>query len=190
MAERYSGKVRIRVRWEEGIFPGMNHGGRYRCNVRTPEGRTTIFVGAPVYITEAVDSSAAYDESAHAALSFAMAEEEEEEARHSGEDHPRVSSYVASKPDGSGWHVGRSPDAAWPRAQSHGRDLNVVKPATDARFRELLEEARTMIADLVTGYPVCDLHRSPQSLVAEITGALNDRDALDPEDVTKYEDLP
>lgn len=41
---------------------------------------------------------------------------------------------------------------------------------------DLLREARTMLNDLLGGWPVKELHRSPDELIEEITVHLDDRD--------------
>lgn len=79
MAKRISGQTTISMRWEEGFFPNMAHGGRYRCVVSNKNGRLVIYVGAPVCLTHAVDSPEAYDDTARAALSFAADAADENE---------------------------------------------------------------------------------------------------------------
>ena len=44
----------------------------------------------------------------------------------------------------------------------------------DSATRRVLSEARTMIVDLMTGWPVKELHKTPLQLGEEITGLLGD----------------
>lgn len=115
-ALRYSGEVTIRVTWLD--TPGRNHerhGGHYRCTLSRMDGAkrvsTTQYVGAPAFLPrgEGIDSSAAFDSTAGAALSFASNEETAEDDDPSG-----WSDVAAYAIDGSGWHVGRSKSKAWP----------------------------------------------------------------------------
>lgn len=69
MAVRYSGDVKITLKYRE-------RENDYRATLTWPSGRGgyhrhTVHVGVPAHITKAVDSPDAYDEAAHAALSFA-----------------------------------------------------------------------------------------------------------------------
>ena len=63
MATRYSGNVRINLRYTD-------HDGQYHCNVVWTDGRKNVIVGHPAHLTMSVDSPEAYDRAAHAALSF------------------------------------------------------------------------------------------------------------------------
>lgn len=53
-----------------------------------------------------------------------------------------------------------------------GNDLDVAT-------QNVLRSARTMIIDLANGWPVKELHTTPQKVVKDITGLLGDGD--DPE---------
>lgn len=106
-AVRYSGELVLRVSWKER--PGPN--GTYTVHIsRGGKKLSTQHVGAPASLSHAVDSSKAYDEAAHAAISF------------SDED---VQEYAASDEKGQGWHIGRSVTAKWPKAgRSAGKSAN------------------------------------------------------------------
>jgi len=73
--------------------PGSHlRNGDYKVTLSSGGRRKVIYVGAPAYLSHAVDSPKAYDEAAHAALSF---------ADHEGFDmQPDTTS--------SGWHISRS----------------------------------------------------------------------------------
>lgn len=108
---RYSGEIRIRVTYLEAHRGGGNNGA-YRCYLRGPGGMaTTVIVGAPAYLSHAVDSPEAFDEAAHASIGFADDSDEEKEERLSCYHWANI---AAHKADGSGWHVGRSEKQAWP----------------------------------------------------------------------------
>lgn len=77
-AVRYSGRVRLRITYQEprqrdvyadGTLRHPN--GSYRCVVSSPAGVGAIEVGAPEWLPGAVDSSEAFDGAAEAALAFA-----------------------------------------------------------------------------------------------------------------------
>ena len=85
MATRKSGRVRVVCKFED-------RGSRYRCVVKTPEEKATVYVGEPRSLTVAVDSPKAYDSAARAALSFAAEEIDVE----------RFAAFT-----GSGWRVTR-----------------------------------------------------------------------------------
>lgn len=106
---RYSGLARIRVTYVNA-FPR----GAYRCFITVnPEcaprvsealSGARIFVGEPACLCRAVDSPEAFDEAAHAALSFAL-----------DEGWP-VESYAATNVEGSGWHIARTGAKRWPKS--------------------------------------------------------------------------
>jgi hypothetical protein len=100
-ALRYSGALRIRVTY---VDPKAG----YRCAISGDGIRRTIWVGAPNCLSHAVDSSEAFDETAHAALSFADDED-------SG-----IGDKAAATPEG--WHIGRSGPNAWPRKGVPSKD--------------------------------------------------------------------
>lgn len=100
MARRYSGEVRISVRWDDAT----DH---WECRVSVNgEGSCNIRVGRAPADRQAVDSPMAHDTAAHAALSFAS------------EDWRGLARHAASKADGSGWHIGRDAAHAWPVASN------------------------------------------------------------------------
>lgn len=82
---RWSGEIRIRITYlEKATGKIMPDGriatmgtpnGKYRCYLITTENkvpeRETIIVGAPTFLSHAVDSPRAFDEAAKAALAFA-----------------------------------------------------------------------------------------------------------------------
>lgn len=75
---RYSGDVTIRINYRQHV-PGHGHwrNGGYYCEIALGGKRLgQILVGAPAYLSHAVDSPEAYDETASAAISFADDEEE------------------------------------------------------------------------------------------------------------------
>ena len=77
-----------------------------------PESKAVVFVNpAPAGFGQGVayDSPQAYDEIAHAALSFAAYSDER---RRKGDWITELAAYDR---DGSGWHIGRTPAQAWPR---------------------------------------------------------------------------
>jgi hypothetical protein len=91
MALRYSGQVRVRVTWRDDSDD-------YRAVVSWPDGRCSHTIGLPPSNILAVDSPAAYDAAARAALSFTLDEVGEIPA--------------ATTPSGD-WYVARKPEAAW-----------------------------------------------------------------------------
>jgi hypothetical protein len=106
---RYSGEIRIRVTYLEPYLAGDKcpagrstmSNGEYRCFLRGPTDMgTTIHVGAPAFLTHAVDSPEAFDAAARVALSFAHNDGWPVEAH-------------APWVDGAAWHIGRSPAKAW-----------------------------------------------------------------------------
>lgn len=64
MATRYSGQVRVRL-----VYVDARSG--YDARVSWPDGRERVKVGEPKTLTHAVDSPAAYDAAARAAIAFA-----------------------------------------------------------------------------------------------------------------------
>lgn len=64
MAMRRSGQVKITCTLNR-------RSDSYRCRVKTPEAQKTVVVRAPASLRQAVDSPVAFDQAAHAALSFA-----------------------------------------------------------------------------------------------------------------------
>ena len=121
---RFSGEVTIRITIVD--VPHGAHGIQYRCHLSRVENAgsqwerrvtTTQYVGAPRHLSEAIDSSKAFDDTAHAALSFAS-------NRETAEDDPLGWGDVAAyKLDGSGWHVGRSKMKAWPTSPARPAQL-------------------------------------------------------------------
>lgn len=74
MAIRYSGRVAITVRLlpdNDTYDVTLRKSGRTRRNVRQ-----SVFVGAPRHLTHAVDSPQAYDDTAHAGVSFILDEKD------------------------------------------------------------------------------------------------------------------
>lgn len=99
---RYSGRLRIRVTYVDPKAGDM-HNGQYRCTVAVPGLKHyRVWVGAPAYLEHAVDSPEAFDGAAHAAISFADA------------DDSSVGESASSTREGDGWHVGRSEREAYP----------------------------------------------------------------------------
>jgi hypothetical protein len=124
-ALRYSGEVRIRITYREARFAERYSdgtprfpNGSYRCYLTGPGGmKATVIVGAPAFLSHAVDCSEAFDEAAHAALSFADHKDADASDPH---DDQNWSSQAAYKVDGAGWHVSRTSSAAdcWPQEVS------------------------------------------------------------------------
>jgi hypothetical protein len=122
-ALRYSGEVTIRVTWID--TPGRNnHGGHYRCTLSRTINKgtqwekrvsTTQYVGAPAFLERGVgiDSSEAFDDTAHAALSFASNEETAED-----DDPNGWAEHAAYKADGSGWLIARAPAKRWGKEEA------------------------------------------------------------------------
>lgn len=76
MAKRYSGRVRVSLRWDDAASA-------YRCGVTwtEPDGSRCcrrVTVNAPAHLTMSVDCPAAYDDAARAALAFVMRDAEGE----------------------------------------------------------------------------------------------------------------
>ena len=68
MATRSCGKVNIACTYRD-------RQNDYRCALSVGgQRRGVVFVGAPAHLRHAVDSPAAYDEAAHAAISFGLAD--------------------------------------------------------------------------------------------------------------------
>lgn len=116
-AIRYSGNVTIRVSYFDNdrstYLDGTprNPNGFYRCSLaRTVNPGTqwestalrAVTVGAPNFLSHAVDCSEAFDDSARAALAFA------------NDDDSSWGEAAAYDLIGSDYHVGRSSKMAWP----------------------------------------------------------------------------
>jgi hypothetical protein len=112
MATRYSGNIKIDMRWVEARDAksrGCAHNGYYRATLSQPVGThdpwnhpwktRTLSICAPARLAHAVDSEKAYDDVAHAALSFANAE------------GLGIDAFAASA--GTGWHISRNKATAW-----------------------------------------------------------------------------
>jgi hypothetical protein len=81
---RYSGDIRIRVTYHDRRFEDVyedgtprNPNGFYRCFLRASNNTTTIIVGAPAFLSQAVDSPEAFSDAARAAVAFADHEDPE-----------------------------------------------------------------------------------------------------------------
>jgi hypothetical protein len=91
MARRYSGELDINLTYRD-------KDDQYRARVcrRSPSGGRpdceVVYVGTPKHLTKAVDSPAAYDDAAHAAISFASND---------------IQEGAASNHAGSGWDIRR-----------------------------------------------------------------------------------
>jgi hypothetical protein len=79
MATRYSGNITVRLTYVDRPPPGTFHDNRggYKATVSQGREHQTIWVGEPAHLTHAVDSPAAYDDAARAAISFALDENDE-----------------------------------------------------------------------------------------------------------------
>lgn len=125
-ARRYSGSCTIYVELvEEQRLQIQGHPATYRCVV-TDSGskdRFDVMVGHPKHLVRAVDSPEAFDDAAHAAISFALNADTEDfvQVRHLDlEFHP------SPKLDGSGYHVGRRPSDAHPPKDCDCIDCSVA----------------------------------------------------------------
>ncbi len=68
MATRVCGRVKVNVTW-------VDRDNQYRCALSVGgKRRGTQYVGAPASMRQAVDSAAAYDSAARAAVSFALSD--------------------------------------------------------------------------------------------------------------------
>src|ERR1019366_1773323 len=112
---RYSGQIRIRITYidfDAGNRYNMDGSirfpnGSYRCFLRSDTGFTTIvIVGAPAFLSQAVDSPEAFDEVARAAISFAA---------HDGSDHEEDDKcdWAEICDYGTDMHIGRTKKNAW-----------------------------------------------------------------------------
>ena len=111
MARRYSGEVTIYVQYKDGSFCP------YKCRVVTPYGSRRLHIGDDAVLRSglAVDSPAAYDSIAKAALSFAMDADEREEKDWVTEcTDCSVSSYAQMYEDGTDWYIARHKCARFP----------------------------------------------------------------------------
>jgi hypothetical protein len=79
MAKRYSGNAHIDVQWHDDVKTAIqhhfSHGGYYQATISVD--RRNVWsgkIGAPAFLARAVDSPEAYDDTASAALSFALDE--------------------------------------------------------------------------------------------------------------------
>jgi len=111
MAKRYSGELVIRVTFHD-------YCNQYRCTVSLKGKRMgAIWVGLPGVLTQSVDCPAAYDDTARAVLAFI--DDDTATAKRGAMIDSRgcgLASHAAFTD--SGWHVGRSPRAAWPATGS------------------------------------------------------------------------
>lgn len=70
MPARYSGNVTVRLEYRDPKQGDDRQHGHYQCWVSWPGGRNIVFVEPPAHLTVAVDSPRAFDDAAHAAMSF------------------------------------------------------------------------------------------------------------------------
>jgi hypothetical protein len=114
MATRYSGNVVVSIRWiESNKYPHLPHNGYYRCTLHMHgvggQRLGVQFVGAPAHLTHAIDSEQAYDETARAALAFAIDADQVDD------------SDVAHTADGW-YHTGRTRHDAWPKEHARAKE--------------------------------------------------------------------
>jgi hypothetical protein len=105
--KRFSGSIEMRITYIDPKFGQNAPNGGYRCFLKSSGGaKATIYVVAPPYLSRAVDSPEAFDDAARAAIVFA--------------DDENDGWVAAAAPyiEGTGYHVGRSPSAAWPKESS------------------------------------------------------------------------
>lgn len=115
MAKRYSGRAVVTVLYDD-------RRGDYKATVAI--GKRNVWsgrIGEPKSRTIAVDSPKAYDDTAHAALSFADFDTDGE-----------IRDEAAYDTDGAGWHVGRSVATKYPR---HGNPSRRKAPKRTAAQR-------------------------------------------------------
>lgn len=109
MATRYSGDGTIRMSF-------VDRDNNYRCSVNDGHGgQGTVYVGLAGKIDKPVDSPEAYDEVAHAAISFA--------------DHDGLVDSSYFETTDSGWAVSRKPRSKSPRRSS----IRIGAPGSVAR---------------------------------------------------------
>lgn len=150
MATRYSGEVVIRVQWVDRIHGNCPHGGHYKTSVSVRGKHVwSGVVCAPASLPrgQGVDSPKAYDDTAHAALSFADDETRPDYGGRRGSSD--IGDVAAYDIEGRGWHIGRSPTQAWPRApnaqrgrraaSTSGRERYVVVWGSSVRNQEVSE---------------------------------------------------
>lgn len=121
MAVRYSGRVRVNILWDDRLDA-------YRATVLVPGfGSHHMTIGAPKHLTRAVDSPAAYDQAAGAAISFADDFRELAEVNRTG----------------TGWHITRSPSRAKanPSRIDFGRPYG-EEPMVNNRGRQIFMHRR------------------------------------------------
>lgn len=126
---RYSGDLTITLTYRE-------RSSDYRATISYKGVRHVVYVGEPRYLQHAVDSPEAFDETAHAAISFASEEDNE------------IGERAASNRDGSGWHIGRSKKRAWPRSPEESLSERARRPL---RVRPLIDD-RTYTVEGPKGY--------------------------------------
>lgn len=102
---RYCGEIKIRLTYRDAspARPSAPNG-FYVCVLRTESGRkTTVVVGAPAYLSHAVDSPEAFDEAARAALAFAVDDKGDRENNGDAVDWSAFACF-----DDHGYYVSRS----------------------------------------------------------------------------------
>jgi hypothetical protein len=118
-AIRYSGQIKIRITYLKPYGAGdacpaghsTHPNGEYRCFLRAGDQKITVYVGAPAFLSHAVDSPEAFDGIARAAVALA-------DATRRRQGPWRSTRWSAFAADGSDRHVGRSPSQAWPNAKA------------------------------------------------------------------------
>lgn len=106
MATRYSGDLTITLTYRDPP-KGMSPNGDYRATISWParsrltggRHRHTVYVGVPAHLQHGVDSPTAFDDAAHAAISFAS------------EEVPEIGERAALGTDG--WLISRNVARKW-----------------------------------------------------------------------------
>lgn len=120
-ATRYSGELKITLTYRDppkGMYPN----GDYRATItwpwrhglpsRGPKSRITVYVGAPKHLRHAVDSPDAFDEAAHAAISFAA------------EEVPEIENHASMSSTDATWMIARPGDYFPDGYASPARDVD------------------------------------------------------------------
>jgi hypothetical protein len=133
-ALRYSGALTIRVTylepWGAGTPPPAgrttNSNGEYRCFLRGPKGKITVYVGAVIVGGSGigVDSPEAFDDAAGAAISFADDEQV-------GNWREQASYNI----DGNGYHIARHASARFAPRHVESTEEKIARVRDEAMAR-------------------------------------------------------
>lgn len=124
MAKRYSGRCVVTVVYDDrrsDYKATVAIGGRNVWSGR---------IGEPRSRTISVDSPKAYDQTAHAALSFA------------DDEVGGIGDVAAYDNDGMGWHIGRSAATKWPRQENPRKRARKAAPKRKRPARKPAKRAK------------------------------------------------